>query len=162
MPAKREKSRMKPLPIIWRRLVDSKGQTCGRCAATCQALRAAVAQLEEALRPLAIRPSLKIIKIEKKAFEADPSRSNQIWVAGKPIEEWLGARVASSPCCSVCGESECRTLELGSRTFEAIPAELILKAALIAASDLVGLGPLDPAHRPPSRRKPKNLARSPR
>jgi hypothetical protein len=82
----------------------------------------------------------EIREVERASFKADPSQSNRIWIAGQPIEEWLGARVASSPCCSVCGDSECRTLEMGNDTFEDIPAELILKAALIAASRLVGPG----------------------
>jgi hypothetical protein len=103
-------------------------------------LQEAVAKLEEVLRPLGIEPSLEIREVDRDAFTADPSQSNRVWIAGKPIEEWLGARVASSPCCSVCGDSECRTLEMGEDTFENIPAELILKAALIAASQLVGPG----------------------
>ena len=70
-------------------------------------------------------------------FERDPSASNRIWIAGKPMEEWLEGNVGSSRCCSVCGESECRTIEVSGTTFEAIPERLILKAALLAASDLV-------------------------
>ena len=53
------------------------------------------------------------------------------------MEEWLDATVGSSPCCSVCGESECRTVEVRGTTFEAIPERLILKAALIASSELL-------------------------
>jgi hypothetical protein len=40
------------------------------------------------------------------------------------MEEWLGARVGSSRCCSVCGESECRTVEVGAGAFEAVPEVL--------------------------------------
>ena len=54
------------------------------------------------------------------------------------MEEWLGARVGSSPCCSVCGTSECRTLEVGGATFETIPERLFLWAALAAASQALG------------------------
>jgi len=53
------------------------------------------------------------------------------------MEEWLGARVGSSRCCSVCGDSECRTVEVAGTTFEAIPEKLFLKAALIASAQLV-------------------------
>lgn len=129
---------MKSLPIIWQRLVDSEGQTCDRCDATLGGLKEAVTKLEEILRPLDIKPTLETREIGRDSFNADPSQSNRIWIAGKPIEEWLGARVASSLCCSVCGDSECRTIEVEDETFEAVPSELILKAALVAASQLIG------------------------
>ena len=132
------KNTMKSLPIVWQRLVDSGGQTCDRCGATHEGLQQAVEKLEEVLRPLGIEPTLETREIDEDSFKADPSQSNRVWIAGKPIEEWLGARVASSSCCSACGDSKCRTIELGNDTFEAIPSELILKAALIAASELVG------------------------
>lgn len=134
---------MKTLPIIWQRLVDSKRRTCDRCDATSVGLKEAVAKLVEILRPLDIEPTLETREIDTNSFKADPSQSNRIWIAGKPIEEWLGARVASSPCCSVCGDSECRTMEVGDETFEAVPLELILKAALVAASQLIGSGKRD-------------------
>jgi len=131
---------MKSLPIVWQRLVDSEGRTCDRCGATRDELQKAVEKLEAALRPLGIETTFEARELDRDAFAEDPSRSNRIWIAGRPIEEWLGARVESSPCCSVCGDSECRTLELDDATFESIPSELILKAALIAAADLVGPG----------------------
>ena len=128
----------KSLPIVWQRLVDSGGQTCERCGTTYKELQLALVKLKEILRPLDIEPILEIREIDTASFEADPFQSNRIWIADEPIENWLGARVASTPCCSVCGDSECRTIELGNEVFEAIPSELILKAALVAASQLVG------------------------
>ncbi len=38
---------------------------------------------------------------------------------------------------SVCGESECRTMEVGSAKFETIPEKLFLRAALLASSRLL-------------------------
>lgn len=128
---------MKSLPIVWQRLVGSQGQTCDRCGVTYEGLQQAVAKLEEALRPLGIEITFEAREIDRDSFTTDPSQSNRIWIAGKPIEEWLEANVASSPCCSVCGDSDCRTLELDNDVFESIPSELILKAALVAASELV-------------------------
>ena len=64
--------------------------------------------------------------------------------AGKPIEEWLGAGVGESPCCSVCGDRPCRTVEVGGSTYEAIPEDLIVRAAMLAASDMIDPGS-DPA-----------------
>jgi hypothetical protein len=125
---------MKVLPILWQRLVSPDGKTCHRCDATYQEIQRAVGKLKEALRPLGIEPTLETRTIDELSFKAHPSESNRIWIAGRPMEEWLGASVGSSRCCSVCGDSECRTVKVGAATFEAIPEELFLKAALIAAS----------------------------
>lgn len=114
------------------------GQTCDRCGITHEALLKAFAKLEVALAPLGIEPVLETKEIYEESFRGDPASSNRIWIAGKPLEEWLGAEVGSSRCCSVCGESECRTVEVGEAVFEAVPEELILKAALIAAADELG------------------------
>lgn len=132
---------MKALPIIWQRLVNSGGETCDRCNATHQEMQRAVSRLTEALHALGIEPTLEIREIDEKSFKANPSESNRIWIAGRPMEEWLGASVGSSRCCSVCGESECRTMEVGGASFETIPEKLFLKAALIASSQLVDSTP---------------------
>ena len=130
---------MKPLPILWQRLVSPEGKTCDRCSATYQQMERAIAKLKQSLRPLGIEPILEIRELDEKSFKSNPSESNRIWIAGKPMEEWLGARVGSSRCCSVCGTSECRTVEVEGTTFEAIPENLFLKAALIASSQLLGV-----------------------
>jgi hypothetical protein len=127
---------MQQLPIVWLRLV-TKGQTCDRCAATQQEIEHAVHTLEHALPPLGIEPHLAIRDLNETSFKQDPSASNRIWIAGKPMEEWLDARTGSSRCCSVCGDSECRTIEVRGATFEAIPERLILKAALVAAAEFL-------------------------
>ena len=125
---------MKSLSIVWQRLVDSNGQTCARCGATYGELEQAVKNLEASLKPLGIEPTIEIREIDSATFATDPTQSNRIWIDDKPLEEWLSASVSSSPCCDFCGDSECRTIELDSEVFEAIPAELILKAGLIAAA----------------------------
>ena len=48
-------------------------------------------------------------------FKEDPSASNRIWIAGKPLEEWIEAKVGASRCTSVCGDSDCRTVEVDKR-----------------------------------------------
>ena len=125
------------LPITWQRLVSADGKTCDRCEATHQAIQRAFSTLKETLRPLGIEPVLETREIDERSFRANPSESNRIWIAGKPMEEWLGAKVGSSWCCSVCGDSECRTVEMADKTFEAIPETLFLKAALIASAQLL-------------------------
>src|SRR5512134_3243872 len=131
---------MKPLPILWQRLVSPEGKTCDRCSATYQQMERAIGKLKQSLRPLGIEPSLEIREIDESSFKAKPSESNRIWIAGRPMEEWLGASVGSSPCCSVCGTSERRTVEIDGIIFETIPEKLFLKAALLAASRLLIVG----------------------
>ena len=129
---------MKPLPILWQRLV-AEGKTCDRCSATYQEMQRAIEKLRQSLHPLGIEPRLEIREIDEPSFKANPSESNRIWIAGRPMEEWLGASVGSSRCCSVCGTSECRTVEVEGTTFETIPETLFLRAALVASSQLLSV-----------------------
>lgn len=131
---------MTPLTIVWQRLVSPEGKTCDRCNATYQEMRRAVERLRKSLESLGIEPVLEIREMDQRSFKASPSESNRIWIAGRPMEEWLGASVGSSPCCSVCGTSECRTVEVDGIAFEAIPERLFLKAALIASAHLLSSG----------------------
>jgi hypothetical protein len=123
---------MKTLPIVWQRLVTN-GETCPRCAGTGDEVERAYQQLRAQLLPLGIEPTLETRQINKAAFKESPSESNRIWIAGKPMEEWLNASVGSSRCCSVCGDAECRTVAVGDATYEVVPEELQVKAGLIAA-----------------------------
>lgn len=125
---------MRPLHIVWQRLVSSSGQTCSRCGGTHEALKSALAKLKVALAPLDLEPVLETREIDEESFKGQPSESNRIWIEGGPMEEWLDATVGSSRCCSVCGESKCRTIEVQGTAFEVVPEELIIKAALIAAA----------------------------
>src|SRR5512134_853534 len=127
---------MMPMQILWKRLVKD-GETCARCGDTGRELEAAVAKLAAALRPLGIEPVLKTQEIDEAAFKTNTSESNRVWIAGKPIEEWLSADVGMSRCCSVCGDSDCRTLEVGGRTYETIPEEQFIKVGLMAASQMI-------------------------
>jgi Domain of unknown function (DUF2703) len=127
---------LEPLPIVWQRLVKD-GETCERCGSTHQELLAALAQLEPALQPLGIRPVLQTLVLDEPSFRADSSASNRIWIGGRPMEDWLGARAGSSPCCAVCGDLPCRTFEIGGHSFEAVPQNLVVKAALIAAAGMI-------------------------
>jgi hypothetical protein len=128
---------MKQMPILWKRFV-SHGETCIRCGDTGRELRAAVSKLETALRPLGITPVLETQEIDEVSFRLCPAESNRVWIAGKPIEEWLSAAIEMTRCCSVCGESNCRALKVGDRTYETIPEDQIIKAGLIAAAGLKG------------------------
>jgi hypothetical protein len=135
---------LKPLHITWKRLV-SEGATCPRCGSTEGNLTSAVTKLDAALRPLGVRPVLETQTIDAATYRATPSESSRIWIDGKPMEDWLGAREGNSPCCDVCGDTPCRTMEVDGRIYEAIPEELIVKAALLASSQMIGSGSAQPA-----------------
>jgi hypothetical protein len=60
-----------------------------------------------------------------------------VWIAGTPLELWLGAQPGSSRCCDVCGYAQCRTVTFDGQVFEAIPCLLIVKAGLMAAARLL-------------------------
>ncbi len=125
------------LPIVWQRLVGAGGRTCPRCDATRRQVESAVATLREALAPLGVEPSLTVREIDDATFRREPSESNRFWSGGRPMEDWLGASSGSSRCCSVCGDTPCRTTELDGAVFEEIPSELVIRAALLAAAGLV-------------------------
>ena len=129
------------LRIHWQRLVSREGQSCPRCAATGDEVQRAVVVLAQALPPLGIQPELEITEIDSASFRANPAESNRITIADRTIEEWLGGHTGGSRCCSVCGDSNCRTVEVDGASFETIPERLILKAALLASAALLDEAP---------------------
>ena len=126
---------MKTLEIIWQRLV-SEGQTCSRCGDTGKAVRSSVKTLTEALRPLGIEPVLHTVEIDESSFRASPTESNRILIAGDTLENWVGAATGRSRCSSMCGDHDCRTVEVDGVAFESVPEWLIVKAGLLAAAQL--------------------------
>lgn len=132
------KTPAKILTIRWQRLTDERGATCPRCSSTGDAVVAVALELTTALQSLGI-----VVQTERRAltpaeFAADPLASNRIWIADRPLEDWLGATTGHSPCCDQCGDADCRTLEVDGASHEAVPRRLILKACLLAAAQLVG------------------------
>jgi hypothetical protein len=57
-----------------------------------------------------------------------------LWINGKPLETWLNAEV-------VAEESGCTTLKLAEKSYDRIPAEVIVKAGMIAAGQPVSTIP---------------------
>jgi hypothetical protein len=125
------------LQILWQRLVDKQGQTCDRCGETETAVADAFQMLKRSLEKLDIEVILEKKVIAPAAFSKAPLESNRLWIAGKPIEEWLAATFGKSQCSSSCGDSECRTIVIDKTAYEAIPAELIVKAGLLAAAQIM-------------------------
>lgn len=128
---------MKKLVIVWQRLVTDAGSTCPRCGSTQQEIERALVRLKATLEPMGVEPVLETREIDQATFKAQPLESNRVWIAGRPLEAWLDGRVGSSACCDVCGDAECRTVEVDGIHYEAIPENLLVRAALIAASQLL-------------------------
>jgi hypothetical protein len=135
---------MNVLKIRWQRLLDEKGQTCVRCGTTETMVEEAVNKLKGTLKGLGIDVVLEKSAINPSEFAKDTLESNRIWIDGKPIEDWLSATSGQSKCCTVCGESDCRTVTVGGKTYEAIPDELIVKAGLLAGAQLLHDKPVSP------------------
>lgn len=128
---------MKKLNILWQRLVDEHGQTCDRCGTTETAVEEAAQKLKRSLNELDIDVVLEKKTLSPSTFLKDPLESNRVWIAGEPLENWLSATTGQSKCCSSCGDSDCRTVTVDGKTYEAIPAELIVKAGLLASAQLL-------------------------
>ena len=129
------------LTVNWQRLVTNEGQTCDRCGGTQAELRKAIQTLQESLRPLGIKVASVEEALTIEECAADIVQSNRIAIGDRTLEEWLGGEVGQSlcgSCCSAIGEEvECRTVSVDGITYEVIPAELIVRAGLLAASHMM-------------------------
>jgi hypothetical protein len=132
---------MKTLVIEWQRLLDEQKETCPRCGSTEQEVEKAVEELNQTLAPSDIAVNLVKKTIDPETFKKDPLQSNKILIAGKTLEEWLGATRGQSKCCETCGDADCRTLEYDGDIHETIPAELIVRAGITAAAYLFKIQP---------------------
>jgi len=128
---------MKTLTIRWQRLVNEKGETCERCAATGDSTQNAFNKLKKALAEIDIEVKLEKDALDFSTFTKDPLQSNRIWIGGKPLEAWIGATIGKSQCCDACGDSDCRTLIVDKDAYEKIPENLIIRAGLLAAAEIL-------------------------
>lgn len=124
------------LKIKWQRLL-SNGQTCPRCGSTEEEIEKAVSVLRQSLALLGIEVILEKGELSVEEFEKNPLESNKIWINDRLVEEWIGGVVGQSPCCDICVSSECRTVTVEGEIYETIPAELIVRAGLLATSKLI-------------------------
>lgn len=131
-----EKGSKNVLRIKWQRLI-SDGETCPRCGSTEEELEKAVSTLKKSLAPLRIEVVLEKEELSVAEFKKEPLQSNRIWINDRLLEDWIEGRSGHTPCCDLCGPHDCRTVEVEGHTYEVIPAELIIKAGLSAASQLV-------------------------
>jgi len=122
--------------VKWQRLV-SDGATCPRCGGTEQELAKAIKILSKSLSPLGIQVVLEKDSLSIEEFKKNPLSSNRIWINNKPLEDYIMGDTGKSPCCDVCGPVECRTLKVEKEIYEVIPSDLIIRAGLVAASQMI-------------------------
>ncbi len=127
------------LQIKWQRLLNND-ETCPRCGSTGEEIDRAVKTLRQSLTPLGIEVLLEKEALTVSEFKRDPLQSNRIWINDRPLEECIQAQVGQSACCDVCGPSDCRTIETGGREYETIPADMIIQAGLLVASQMTRKG----------------------
>lgn len=134
--SEKEDVSMKVLKIKWQRLI-SKGETCIRCSLTEKEVDKAVSALKKSLPPLGIKVGLEKSELSLSEFKNDSLQSNRIWINDRSLEDWIEGKTDKSPCCDVCGPSDCRTLKVKGKVYEAIPADIIVQAGLLAAAEMV-------------------------
>ena len=132
---------MKTLQIRWQRLVDGQGETCVRCGATETAVEDAMQMLKQSVKGLEIDVVLEKSTLDISTFKETPLESNRIWIGDKPLEDWLSASISESQCGTACGDSNCRTMVVDGKAFEAIPPEMIVRAGLLASAQLLDAPP---------------------
>ena len=130
------------LTVNWQRMVTDDGATCDRCGSTGEELRKAVDTLREALAPLGITVESTEEELSTTEFASNVIGSNRIMIGGRLLEDWLGGATGQSPCESCCeavgDDVECRTVTVDQTTYDTVPAELIIRAGLLAAAELTG------------------------
>jgi len=119
------------LVIEWRHIGESVDGTCVRCAATGRTL----AEVVDAIRPALSARRVRVRVVETVLPDERIAESNMILFNGVPLEDLIDeARVEMTPCascsCITGTDAICRAIVCGDETHEAVPADLILKAAL--------------------------------
>jgi len=121
--------------MLWQR-VTVGAETCERCGDTGVSVRRAAEALRRELAALDI-----VVVLNEKALPPFAvEESNRVFFNGESVEELLGAQVGMNHCQSCCemlgGQTDCRTLTLDGREYEALPEELLLRAGRMAAAKL--------------------------
>jgi hypothetical protein len=129
----------KVLEIEWQRMVDEEGRVCCGSEATSKSLQTAYKELNKMLEPKGIEVVIKKSNFSPEQCMDAPERSNRVLVAGHGIEHWLNAQVGESPCEGFCKQAlgdkgSCRNLIYEGKTYDVVPAELIVEAAVAAAA----------------------------
>jgi hypothetical protein len=127
----------KTIVISWQHAKQEVCLGCKKPGLDEDGIKSAAKSLEKRLTDKGI----KVKWVEKDPDPKAPAGTNDIWVCDIPVATWLGGQVATRPCCQ---GSVSRSMALDGRTYEVIPAELVVRAGLSAADMLIEQGKIDP------------------
>lgn len=125
---------METLVVEWRHIGSDVEETCERCGETGRTVMGVV----EELRPFLEEEGITVRFVETVLPDEAIAESNSILFNGVLIEDLIeGMEVTSTPCCSCAciigqDDAECRAVKYNGERYEAIPPELIARAALKA------------------------------
>jgi len=132
----------KVLTIAWQHSPEKEGTKCEKCLAKKAEIQKAYESLKNSLPSLGIQVALTEEPVKTMSCGMVLSQSSKICIGGRMLEEWLGAELGPGTCGKGCtrapGEAQCVSLKLEGETYEVVPADLIVKAGLVAASDMLG------------------------
>ena len=119
-----------------------EGAECGPVQETYETLSNMVEQLGPKLANMGFP-----VTLEKVSSGGDPARNNMVTMESEkiefpetPLDEILGLEASAKPCNCSAGEGhgECRTIEIGGDTYQAIPPGLIADGLLRVALSATG------------------------
>lgn len=121
------------LVVEWRHIGEDIDATCERCAATGRTLAAVL----DEIRPLLAARKVRVEVVETALPPERIAESNTVLFNGTPLEDLLDeVRVETTPCvscsCITGTDASCRAIVCGDEVCEAVPANLIRRAALKA------------------------------
>lgn len=128
------------LVICWQHVVCQNDDPCERCINTPLEIQQAFEDLKSSLAGLGITVTYE----EKKITEHD----EHIYINDRDIIDLIKGEHVTTTCAECLDDQgnprTCNALKLGEDTYEVIPAELIVKAGLTAASELITAEPQPP------------------
>ncbi len=128
------------LVLEWQRMIDEDGNVCCGSEDTRMAVETAREKLAKELKDHGIKVVLAKSDFSPAECRDCPERANRILVGGRGVDYGLQAEVGKSPCEGFCKQAlgdkgSCQTLMYEGKTYDVVPAELIVKAGLAAAAN---------------------------
>jgi len=136
------------LTVSWHKVTEADGSVCDLSIATRQMVDQASEELSRALAPDNVEVEVETLTPEK--VEGGVCLCNRVLVQGRFVDEWLGAELVKTECSGCPNQTRCpKTAESDGcggqyeivhqgATYKILPADLIVTAGMIAASDLTG------------------------
>jgi hypothetical protein len=140
---------VRTLTLAWNKVSEDDGSICDLSTSTYESVKEAHAELSKALAPHGVEVAVKTLTPER--VEGGLCQCNRVLIQDRFVDEWLGAELVKTSC-SGCPNSEACAKTAGSgvtcggqtamlhqgKSYDIIPANLIVMAGMVAAADLTG------------------------